>query len=286
MGVSSLSATKLYPGDALHLVSLDGNKILLVDHANVLSNAEYEKLEPAVRELNPSELPAISTKLLRNLFTHPTVMPPQIFESLPKVIGGSNPGQFYYTTGDTIYIKGFIGQTGDRVTIYSKFRKIIDPDSQEDLGNEVRFDGDGIVTEAGPISIVSLTNAVNQITDLDRVSPFHEQIIPEIIPHSSDQIITGKIVGLYDAITSTAEDNSVVINRGSRDGVDVGQVYDITDTHKIVDPDSNQDNPRYLVMPPQVVGEMIVYKVYDKISFGLITDSSQPINFDSVVQSQ
>jgi LysM repeat protein len=286
MGVKSLAATKIYSGDQLHILSLDGRKVLLVDHVAGTSGYVYEKLEPEVRDLPLSELPVISTARLRNLFLHPTLIAAKEYESLPKIIGGNNPGQLYFTTGDIVYTKGYIGQVGDRVSIYSKYRQVIDPDSKENLGNEVRYNGDGLVTQVGPVSTISLTNVVNQITDLDRVDTLHDEPIPEIVPHPSDQIITGKIVALYDAITSTAEDNSVVINRGSRDGVELGQVYDITDTRKIVDPDSNQDKPRYLILPPQTIGELLIYKVYDKISFGLITDSSEPINLYSVVQSQ
>ncbi len=286
LGVRSLKDTRLYVGDKLHLLTLDGNKVLVVDHLLPANAREYEKLTPEVRETTNAELPPISTKKLENLFMHPSMMPPGVYESLPKVIGGSNPGEMYYTTGSTVYVKGYDGQTGDRVTIYSKFRQIIDPDSKENLGNEVRYDGDGIVTQVGPISIITINSSVNEITDLDRISVQRDQIVPDIIPHLSSQIITGKIVGMYETLTSTAEDNSVIINRGSRDGVEVGQVYDITDTHKIIDPDSNPDKPHYLVMPPQTIGELLIYKVYDKVAFGVITDSSAPILLYSVVQSQ
>lgn len=286
LGVKSLNDTRLYVGDKLHLLTLDGNKVLVVDHLLPANAREYEKLSPEVREITNAELPPISTKRLENLFMHPSLMPPGEYESLPKIIGGSNPDEIYYTSGSTVYVKGYTGQTGDRISIYSKFRQIVDPDSKENLGNEVRYDGNGIVTQVGPISIITIDSAIHEITALDRVSSERDQIVPDIIPHLSSQIITGKIVAMYDTLTSTAEDNSVIINRGARDGVEVGQVYDITNTHKIIDPDSNPDEPHYLVMPPQTIGEMLIYKVYDKVSFGVVTDSIAPIEMYSVVQSQ
>jgi hypothetical protein len=39
-------------------------------------------------------------------------------------------------------------------------------------------------------------------------------------------------------------------------------------------------------MPPEIIGEVIVYKVYDKLSFGLVTNSNHAIELYSVVQSQ
>ncbi|MBP7781651.1 MAG: hypothetical protein KA049_01765 [Burkholderiales bacterium] len=284
LGVKSLADTHLYPGNNLRILSVGGNKILLADRKS--SSNGIDKLEPTVRYVSLEELPPISTKALKSLFLHPTLMPEKDFESLPMIVGGAVTGQLYFTSGDRVYLKGYLGQAGDKVAIFSKMRKITDPDTQENLGYEVRYDGDGIIDQTGPVTSMDISYASNQVADLDRVAALPDQEIPDIVPHKSEQIITGKIVELYDAITSTAENNTVVINRGARDGVDIGQVFEITDTHKFVDPTSPPDEPKYLLAPPETIGEILIYKVYDKLSFGLITDSSRPIRFNAVVQSQ
>lgn len=283
MGVTSLGATRLYPGNTLRILSMAGNKVLLVDRK---SSAGVYKLEPTVHYVSLEELPPISTKALRNLFIHPTLIPEKIFESLPMIVGGAVTGQLYYTSGDRVYIKNYTGQAGDKVAIFSRMRNIIDPDTQESLGYEVRYNGDGIIDQTGPVTSMDVSYASYQISDLDRVAALPDQEIPDIIPHKSEQIITGKIVELYEALTATAENNTVVINRGARDGVDLGLIFEVTDTHKFVDPTSDPDKPKYLLAPPEAIGEILIYKVYDKLSFGLVTDSSRPIKFNAVVQSQ
>lgn len=285
LGVKSIYATKLYVGDSLRVVSLDGYKVLLVDH-KTKSSSDYVKLEPTVRDVSLDALPPISTKALRSLFLHPTLMLKPEFESLPTIVGSAVRGEIYYMPGDTAYVKGYSGQAGDNVTIYSKMRTIKDPDTNEELGYEVRYDGDGVIEQVGPISTLSVGHTNYPIGALDKVSPIADQLVPEITPHLPSQIISGKIIALYDALTSTAENNSVVINRGARDGVELGQVYDITDTQKFIDPTSDTDDPKYLLAPPQTIGEVLIYKVYDKLSFGLITDSSHPILLNASIQSQ
>lgn len=284
LGVTSLNTTRLYPGNTLRILSLGGNKVLLVDHKH--TGDGVDKLEPEVRSISLEELPAISTKALKNLFIHPTLIPEKIFESLPMIIGGAVTGQLYYTSGDRVYLKNYAGQAGDQVAIFSKMRNIIDPDTQENLGYEVRYNGDGVIDQTGTVTSMDISYANYQIADLDRVAALPDQQIPDITPHKSEQIITGKIVDLYDALTATAENNTVVINRGARDGVDIGQIFDVTDTHQFIDPTSDPDKPKYLLTPPEAIGEILIYKVYDKLSFGLVTDSSRPIKFNSVVQSQ
>lgn len=284
LGVASLNATRLYPGNTLRILSLDGNKLLVVDRKSTGNG--IDKLEPMVRSVSLEELPPISTKALKNLFIHPTLIPEKDFESLPMVVGGAVTGQLYYTSGDRVYLKNYAGQAGDRVAIFSKMRNIIDPDTQENLGYEVRYNGDGIIDQTGPVTSMDISYASYQVSDLDRVEALPDQEIPDIIPHKSEHLITGKIVDLYDALTATAENNTVVINRGARDGVDIGQIFEVTDTHKFVDPTSNPDEPKYLLAPPEAIGEVLIYKVYDKLSFGLVTDSSRPIKFNATVQSQ
>jgi len=285
IGVSSINKTRIYPGDRLQILTVDGLKILTVSGSQ---GNKVEKLQPEVRDLPNDELPTISIKKIRNLILRPTLIPEKDFESLPMVVSGGSPGDIMYTAGDTIYVKGLKEQqAGDQVSVFSKFRKVSDPDTKESLGFEVRYNGDATITQIGPVSSLELTNTVNYVSPLDRVVSMPVQQIPDLTPHRSEQIITGKIVALYDAITSTAEDNTVIINRGSRDGVDTGMIFDITDTRKVIDPtSSDMDHPRYLVMPPSVIGELLIYKVYDKMSFGLITDSARPILINAIVQSQ
>ena len=287
MGVSRFSATKLYPGDQLQILGVDGYKVLVVSRGSSSNSPGYEKLVPTARDIDSDALPPMSIRKLRNLLMKPTLVDQNIFESLPVVVGGGEVGQYMYTAGDNIYVKGLTGiDIGSQVSVLSKFREIVDPDSKESLGYEVRWDGTAILDQLGPVSTLHVNNTVSQISPLDRIMSVAEPNIPVIVPHKSDQIISGKIVALYDSLTSTAEDNTVVINRGNRDGVDVGLVFDITSTRKIVDPTSNQDKPKYLVMPPEIIGEVIVYKVYDKLSFGLVTNSNHAIELYSVVQSQ
>lgn len=284
VGVTSIGKTKIYPGDNLQILTIDGLKLLTVQHS---SRSVVDKLEPEVRDLPNDELPPISIKKLKNLILHPMLIPENDFEALPMVVSGGAPGDITYTAGDTIYVKGLKDQqVGDQVSVFSKFRKIIDPDTKESLGFEVRYNGDATISQIGPVSSLELTNTVNYVSPLDRVINMPVQQIPDLTPHRSDLVITGKIVALYDAITSTAEDNTVIINRGSRDGVDSGMIFDITDTRKVIDPTSDMDHPKYLVMPPTVIGELLIYKVYDKMSFGLITDSARPVLINAIVQSQ
>lgn len=285
LGVDKLSDTKLYPGDKLKIVSLDGRKILIVAVIGGRDNY-YEKLTPTVRTVSMDSLPPIPTAQLRNMFSNPIVMNPKVFESLPMIIGGSNSSGLYYSMGDNIYVKNYMGGVGDRVMVISRFRDLIDPDTKEVLGNEYRWDGEGVMTQVGDVSSLEPTKVQFQMTALDRIMPAEDLFAETIVPHKSDYIIDGKIIAMYDSLTSTGQNNSVVINRGSRDGVQVGTVFDITDGHTFVDPTSPTDSPKYISAPEMSIGELLVYKVYDKVAFALVTDSIKEIPLYAKIKSQ
>lgn len=286
LGVDQLAATKLYPGDKLKIVTVDsGRKILIVSLSGSNDNY-YQKLTPEVRSTFLNEMAPIPTTRLKTMLLNPVVMSKESFEALPMVVGGSNPSGMYYSMGDDIYVKGYKGSVGDKVMVLSRFRDLVDPDTKEKLGQEYRYDGEGIITQMSDLSSIEPTNVLYQITALDRVAPAVFLDNPDIVPHRSDYIIDGKIIAMYDSLTATGQNNSVVINKGSRDGVQVGTVFDITDGHTFIDPTSVSDSPKYLVAPEVSIGEILVYKVYDKVSFALITDSTKEIPMYAKIKSQ
>lgn len=286
LGVDNLVDTKLYPGDRLQVISVDSNRKILVVSIAGSSGNYYQKLSPTIRVDSLDSLPPIPFARIKNMLINPVVMKKESFEALPMVVGGSNPKATYFTMGDNIYVKKYNGSVGDNVVVITRFRDLVDPDTKEKLGSEYRLNATGVMTSIGLVSNLEPLSVTNQIMALDRVAPAEHALSDEIVPHKSNYTIDGKIIGLYDAMSATGANNTVVLNKGSRDGVEVGTVFNVTDGHSFVDPNSSDDDPKYLVAPEQMIGELLVYKVYDKVSFALITDSSQEIPLYSKVISQ
>ncbi len=286
LGVDSLSTTKLYPGDKLKLINVDGSrKILVISLANSKGNY-YQKLTPQVRIEQVNDTDYISVANLKQFMKNPIVMNKESYNSLPTVVGSSNDLAVYYSMGDSIYVKNFVGNVGDRVMVLSDLRALKDPNTKEFLGEEYRVNGYGVISQVGKISSLELTSAIEPIISLNRVLKLDNTMSYDIVPHHMDNEVSGQIIALYDSLSATGEYNNVVINRGSRDGVEVGAVFDINDGRKFKDPTSNSDDDRYFDAPAQEIGELLVYKVYDKVSFALVTDSQSEIIINSKIRSQ
>lgn len=286
LGVDSLSTTKLYPGDKLRMISLDSShKILVVAVAAGSNNSYYQKLSPTLRVTSENNIPALPVTQLRSLMINPIVMSDEEYKALPMIVGADNSGSVYYTLGDNVYVKNYNGNIGDRVMVLSDFRKIIDPDSHLPIATEYHYNGEGIISSIGKVSNLELIKVDQQISALDRVAPV-DAISQNIVPFRSEYNIEGKIVAMYDSLTSTGQNNTVVLNVGAKLGAKVGMVLDITDAHKFVDPTSPSDDPQYLNSPIQNIGELLIYKVYDNVSFALVTDSTKEIPLYAKFKSQ
>lgn len=286
IGVNNFSATKLYPGDRLRIIDTgNGRKMLVVALAGKRGNY-YQKLSPEIRTVDLNDQAPIPMAKIKTMLLSPLVMNDADFNKFPVVVGGSQNAGMYYTLGDNVYVKNYTGAVGDKVMIINKFRDLTDPDTKEFLGSEYRYNADGIMTNISAVSNLELTKVSYQVAPLDRVAPAVTFLPPEIVPFHSEYALDGKIIAMYDSLTATGENNSVIINKGARDGVKVGMVFNISDGRTFLDPTASNDDPKYLVAPEVGIGELLVYKVYDKVSFALITDSTQEIPLYAKIKSQ
>ncbi len=79
----------------------------------------------------------------------------------------------------------------------------------------------------------------------------------------------------------------VALSKGARDGVDNGQVYSIYRPGELVRDEVahphpiNQDFKRNKVkLPDEFVGNVMIFRTFDKVSYGLIMDGVRPVRLD------
>jgi hypothetical protein len=81
------------------------------------------------------------------------------------------------------------------------------------------------------------------------------------------------VVSAYNGVNEIGQNYNVMINRGLRDGVEVGHVFGIYRAPRSVTIAPKQQ----AVLPSQQVGQLIVYRVYQKAAYALVVDAKQPI---------
>src|SRR5207247_8671144 len=110
--------------------------------------------------------------------------------------------------------------------IYRGGRPLLDPDNQRALGFEAVFLGNAQVTRSGEPATVQIVNSKKEISAGDRLIPAPPPTIPQYVPHAPSAAVSGRIIGLYDALATSVggRDSIISINSGRRDGLGLGHV--------------------------------------------------------------
>ncbi len=279
----------IYPGDIITLAWVGGEPRLVVDRPGLEPGEEgltVERLEPRVRERSLDEaIPSIPADAINQFLNRPQVLPQAELDAAPYIVGNYE-GRLISAAGDDVFARGFPdgGPQSRRYNVVRPGDPLNDPDSGEILGYEAIHAGQGVVSQLGDPVKISLTDSSREILSGDRLFPTRQDTArARYLPHPPDEGTSGRIIALFDAISQVGSKQVVVINLGTRAGMEVGHVLAIHQSGGTVR-DAYSDEPGEAVaLPPQDVGTLMVFKVFDRVSYGLIMDSSRAIHLHDTV---
>lgn len=285
----------IYPGDIITLAYVGGEPRLIVERPGMEpierpvepseEGLTVERVEPEIREL-PLEaaIPTIPADAIRQFLNRPRVLPLEELESAPYIVGNYE-GRLISATGDDVFARGFPegGPQARRYNVVRPGDPLTDPGTGELLGYEAIHAGQGVVRQLGDPVKVSLVDSEREILSGDRLFPSDQDPArANYIPREPDQPVEGQIIALFDAISQVGSNQVVVINLGARAAMEPGTVLGIRQSGGVVR-DNYSDEPEEVTLPPQEVGTLLVFKVFDRVSYGLIMDSTRAIHLhDSV----
>ena len=105
--------------------------------------------------------------------------------------------------------------------------------------------------------------------------------LPYYYPHAPKMQVQGRIVSALNAVAEIGPKTVVGISLGTREGIEEGNVLRImrhVGTHK--DPLTRE---RY-DLPDEESGLVLIFRTYEKMSYGLIMTSTRPVHLlDAVI---
>jgi hypothetical protein len=102
--------------------------------------------------------------------------------------------------------------------------------------------------------------------------------------------VNGRILGLYDALATSVggRDSIISINRGVRDGLEVGHVLAIYRNVVIYDQKDylrSRERSRPIQLPPERYGLVFIFRTFATVSYALVMESSRPVQSGDIVQN-
>jgi hypothetical protein len=242
------------------------------------------KLSPRARAERLDEaIPTIPLDAIQQFLTQPLVADEAVMKEAAYVVSSADE-HLIVGAGDRAYVRGIDTSQGSRYHLFRPGDPYIDPDTNELLGHEAKYLGDGEVERFGDPSTMKLIRTTREINIGDRVMPMsQEDTHAYFMPHSPDEPVHGTIISVVDGVSQIGQYQVVVINRGKREGIDAGTVFDIYQSGQLI-PDQVAGRDRsgkrnqLVQLPDEKAGQLMVFRSFDKVSFGLIMKASSALH--------
>lgn len=259
----------IYPGDRLALVYIDGKpKITKVSDGII-------KLSPKVRsEPIDTPIPTIPLDAIASFLTETRIVSPSEINGAPYVLEGAD-GRIITGAGDRVYARG--EKPADRVGIFRRSKEFVDPETGEFLGLEARAIAKGRITaENGDVLTMELSSSSEEVRIGDRLLVNEDRrLTTSFVPSAPDSDIEGVMIAVDGGVNQIGQYNVVAINRGEREGLEEGNVLAVLKAgNRVRDPVTNET----IELPSERAGLLMVFQTYEKMSYGLVLQSTRPLS--------
>lgn len=264
----------IYPGDSLSLVYIDGKPRVQLNRG---TDRGTIRLSPRVRSTPMAEaiptipLEAINSFLLKNRIIDDA----EAFQSAPYIVAGEAE-RVVSGSGDRIYARGDFSSGETAYGIFRQGKTYTDPETQEFLGINADDVGSGeIVAEEGDIATMVLKRSTQEARLGDRLFATEERAINSTFMPSEPALdIEGVILDVPRGVTQVGQFDVVTLNRGLRDGLSEGNVLAVYKTGETV---RDRVTGEQVKIPDERAGLLMVFRVYEKLSYGLILNATRQL---------
>ena len=280
----------IFPGDVINVFYVGGRPYLTVERP-YLSEGDsqisgVERLSPQVRtEAIEVTEKIIPIQAIEQFLIRPQVVDEYSLETAPHVVG-SKDNRIIYGANDSVYVRDSEDfEVGDTYSLYRKGEEFVDPVTGELLGYQATHIADGEVTRAGNPATVYISKAEREVLRGDRlISLDVDDADSAFRPQPPNRPVSGEVIYLFDAITQVGTYQIVVTNLGDRNGIEKGNVVNISHAGRIVeDRFADRNQQKEVKLPDAPAADAIIFRTFDKLSYAFILDAQRPIKVGDIV---
>ncbi|WP_439106619.1 LysM peptidoglycan-binding domain-containing protein [Congregibacter sp.] len=262
----------IFPGDTLYLSYVDGRPRLS------LTRGRDVKLTPNMR-VTPLDLaiPVIPLDDVDAFLKRHRIIGPEELESSSYVVAGGKE-HLITANGDTIYGRGYFPEDERAYGIFRAGDVYRDPITLEVLGYQAQDIGNAQAKSSlsDPVVELEVTRVTEEVRITDRLLPLDERILDATFqPRAPDvDVEDAFMIAVDGGVTQIGTLDIVVLNRGAREGMQVGHVLAIYQTGAVVFDEVAQSN---VSLPDVRAGLAMVFEVAEKASYALVLKSNRPL---------
>lgn len=231
------------------------------------------RLSPHVREYPSSHdaIPSIPAGVIEPFLSQPLVIDKNGLKSAPEVIG-AREGRVILGNDDIAFAKGLRSGKSDKWQVYRPGKTFIDPDTREVLGIEAIYLGNADVTQYGDVSTLKINHAVEEIYAGDRLVQPSFETPNAYLPRAPESKIYSSVISIYGGVSQGGQNSIITLSKGKRDGLENGNVLALYRKGEVV-----KSGGKKYTLPDERYGLVFVFRVFDKVSYGLVMQTKLPV---------
>jgi LysM repeat protein len=269
----------IYPGDVLSLAVGAGG-----DAHVFISQYSGARLQPRLRsEALEGPIDAIPFAAISAFLSKPTVLTKEQALRAPHILAFRDH-HMVGGTGHEAYVRNLNGSLNQRFAVMHVGDEIRDPETNDLVGYQAAYVATAVVNGPGEeVTKTVLTEGAREALQGDRLISQEGDTPLTFTPHSPKSDIKGQIIGIADEATQIGQYQVVVLNRGEKHGLAPGAVLAVDQRGELVHdkfartPWEKDPFGKNVRLPYERAGTLIVFKVFDRISYALVIGASGPM---------
>jgi nucleoid-associated protein YgaU len=270
----------IYPGDTLTLVWVNGKPQIRIRRGRPTI-----KLSPHARAIPLDKaIPTIPLSAIGPFLNRTRVVGKDELEKSPYIVSHAD-NRVIAGANQRVYVRGIKVSHG-QYAVVRKGDVYTDPVTKEVLGYEATYIGTASLERPGDPATLRLLDTTREALMGDRLlASSGQDFNTNFMPHAPRKKVNGQIISVVDGVSQIGQHQVVVINRGKREGMEVGHVLAVYQKGETV-PDLVTPNRKDKVkLPDERAGLLMVFRTFDKVSYALVMRATRAMHVYDYVRN-
>ena len=269
----------IYPGDQLDLVYIDGKPQLRLRRGPL-------KLSPTVRSTPwDGAIPTLPLDAIGPFLTRPYVMEAGQLDAAPYIVDFDDD-HILGGPGNKAYVRSIEEAEPLKYEIVRPGGPYRDADTGEILGYEALYIASSQLQRTGDPATVFLNSSNLEAIIGDRLlAASNERASANFTPHAPPMPVEGSIISVMNGVSQIGQYNIVVLDRGAKDGLEPGTVLRIDRLGETVRDVVTPDSRDTVKLPDEQAGLMMVFRTFERVSFGIVMHATRAMHVNDKVRN-
>lgn len=271
----------IYPGDVISLIWRDGKPMLQVQRGprtvKLSPNARATRLDTAIA--------TIPANVIGQFLSRPRILTEEELERA-GFISYAEENHLISGTNGKVYASNLRQDENKDFSIYRMGNVYRNPADKDDiLGYEAIHVSDAKLEREGDPATLRIVESYRETLLGDKVlATDEEELDQSFTPQAVEGNASGHVIGVLEGMSRAGQYQTIVINLGEQDGMELGHVLAVRQKGEIRE---NKEAPSFfkpkIQLPDERAGIVMIVNTFERVSYALVMSATKDIRIGDPV---